>query len=316
MITRSRRSSGSSLHRWAERALTFGWCLADWDPMSASLGVIERVRRVAGRVHHYNRSRKLKFVAAAIEQHGILSVLVVGVHGNSADGLDLPFEAGEFDPFMYSDAFAGGGFQVAQRVGDVVLAGCHCTYAERFGHFAHYSSFSDTRTAHKLVMAYDAATGHLIESFTPDVTSPRDGTWAVALDTNECLYLGGDFNGRGIEAGLGGWAGGFGKLCTAGWLPPDADQADTQPASVPQGLSTQSAASSVSLLWGASSDNVGIRSYLVYRGGAYLGWTDAATTTSVDDTAIANTTYSYNFRAVDLADNRSANSDSVQVTVS
>ena len=72
----------------------------------------------------------------------------------------------------------------------------------------------------------------------------------------------------------------------------------------------------VTLDWDASSDNVGIRSYLVYRNGAYLGWTDAATTTFVDDTVIANTTYSYNFRAVDLADNRSAKSDSVQVTVS
>ena len=148
MITRSRRSSGSSLRRLAEGALTSGWRSADWDPMSASLGVVERVRRVAGPVHRYNRLRKLEFVAAAVERHDIRSVLVVGVHGNSAgasfnnvlerglgelvpkmvlsglaphqesfgsdyvqaDGLDLPFEAGEFD-LVFSNA-------VVEHVGD------------------------------------------------------------------------------------------------------------------------------------------------------------------------------------------------------
>ncbi len=118
--------------------------------------------------------------------------------------------------FEWDGGFAGGAYQVGERIGDVIFAGCHCTYSTRFGMDSHYSSFTGQRTPHRLVMAYDANTGELIESFRPDIHSPRDGTWAIGSDTNGCLYLGGDFHVGGVDAGSPRWVGGFGKLCGDG----------------------------------------------------------------------------------------------------
>lgn len=129
-------------------------------------------------------------------------------------------------------AFAGGAFQTGERIGDIVFAGCHCTYSTRFGNDSHYSSFSDRRTPHRLVMAYDAKTGHMLEQFMPDINSPRDGVWAVASDTNGCLYVGGDLHVGGIDSSRNRWIGGFAKLCSPGWQnqpPPPVDGALISP---------------------------------------------------------------------------------------
>jgi hypothetical protein len=150
-------------------------------------------------------------VFAIGEQH-VVQVLdagdqrMIGFHhtGNSNDG------------FEWTGGFAGGAYQVGERIGDVVFAGCHCTYSVRNGWVNHYSSFTDRRTPHRLVMAYDATTGRLIESFMPDIHSPRDGTWAVGSDTNGCLYIGGDFHVGGVDSGTPRWIGGFAKLCGDG----------------------------------------------------------------------------------------------------
>lgn len=145
------------------------------------------------------------------EQH-IVQVLaaddhqMIGYHhtGNTNDGFD------------WTGGFAGGAYQVGERIGNVIFAGCHCTYSVRNGWVNHYSSFTGRRTPHRLVMAYDASTGELIESFMPDIHSPRDGTWAVGSDTNGCLYLGGDFHVGGVDSGRPHWLGGFAKLCGDG----------------------------------------------------------------------------------------------------
>ena len=120
------------------------------------------------------------------------------------------------DGFEWTGGFAGGAYQAGERIGDVVYAGCHCTYSERNGFVNHYSSFSGRRTPHRLVMAYDAGTGELIEPFMPDIHSPRDGMWSVASDTNGCLYIGGDFHVGGVDSGTPRWLGGFAKLCGDG----------------------------------------------------------------------------------------------------
>ncbi len=121
--------------------------------------------------------------------------------------------ANSFTPSGY---FAGGAYQFGERIGDIVFAGCHCTYSIRNGNINHYSSFSGQRTPNRLVMAYDASTGHLIDSFAPDINSPRDGTWAAASDTNGCLYIGGDLHVGGVDAGTPRWVGGFAKFCGGG----------------------------------------------------------------------------------------------------
>lgn len=120
------------------------------------------------------------------------------------------------DGFAPAGYFAGGAFQAGERIGNVVFAGCHCTYSTRDGFVNHYSSYSQSRTPHRLVMAYDATTGHLIENFMPDINSPRDGVWAIGSDTNGCLYIGGDLHVGGVDADTPRWVGGFAKLCGGG----------------------------------------------------------------------------------------------------
>lgn len=122
--------------------------------------------------------------------------------------------------FAASGFFAGGAYQAGEQIGDVVFAGCHCTYSTRNGNDNHFSSFDGQRTQNRLAMAYDAKTGEIIKEFVADIHSPRDGTWAFGSDTNGCLYIGGDFHVGGVDAGASRWIGGFAKLCGE-QAPPD-----------------------------------------------------------------------------------------------
>ncbi|WP_225850811.1 cellulose binding domain-containing protein [Streptomyces sp. HPF1205] len=88
---------------------------------------------------------------------------------------------------------------------------------------------------------------------------------------------------------------------------------DTTPPSAPTGLKvTGTTSSSVSLSWTASTDNVGVTGYDVYRGTTLAGST--ATTTFTDSGLTASTQYSYTVKAKDAAGNVSAASGSVTAT--
>ncbi|WP_405475375.1 glycoside hydrolase family 6 protein [Streptomyces sp. NBC_00009] len=88
---------------------------------------------------------------------------------------------------------------------------------------------------------------------------------------------------------------------------------DTEAPSVPAGLKTTGAtSSSVSLSWTASTDNVGVASYDVYRNGTIVGSTGG--TTYTDSGLTASTTYQYKVRARDAAGNASAQSAQVAGT--
>ncbi|MEV0823004.1 glycosyl hydrolase family 18 protein [Nonomuraea rubra] len=88
---------------------------------------------------------------------------------------------------------------------------------------------------------------------------------------------------------------------------------DTTAPTVPGNLrSTGVSNSSVSLAWNASSDNVAVTGYEIYRGGTLV---TTVTGTSHTDTGLAaNTAYSYTVRARDAAGNRSGNSNTVNAT--
>jgi chitodextrinase len=88
---------------------------------------------------------------------------------------------------------------------------------------------------------------------------------------------------------------------------------DTEPPTAPTALSvTGTTSSSVSLSWAASTDNVGVTGYTVYRGGTQVG---TSTVTSYTDTGLsAGTGYTYTVRARDAAGNVSAASASVTAT--
>jgi hypothetical protein len=88
---------------------------------------------------------------------------------------------------------------------------------------------------------------------------------------------------------------------------------DTQPPTAPGSLTASATSStSVNLSWAASSDNVGVTGYEVFRAGNQIGTTIG--TTYTDDSATPGTTYSYQVRAFDLAGNRSGFGNTATVT--
>src|SRR2546428_2098457 len=88
---------------------------------------------------------------------------------------------------------------------------------------------------------------------------------------------------------------------------------DTTPPSVPTGLTAAAVSSSqINLSWTASTDNVGVSGYRVYRGGTQIATTS---TTSFTNTGLSpSTTYTYTVAAYDAAGNLSAQSSSASAT--
>ena len=88
---------------------------------------------------------------------------------------------------------------------------------------------------------------------------------------------------------------------------------DTTAPSVPTGLTAAAVSSSqINLSWTASSDNVGVSGYRVYRGGTQIATTSM---TSYANTGLSpSTTYSYTVAAYDAAGNLSAQSSSASAT--
>ena len=88
---------------------------------------------------------------------------------------------------------------------------------------------------------------------------------------------------------------------------------DSVAPSVPTGLQTTSVGSSaISFKWNASTDNIGVAGYNVYRNGALVG---TVSTTSFSDSGLApSTAYSYMVSARDAAGNLSAKSAPLAVS--
>ncbi len=79
---------------------------------------------------------------------------------------------------------------------------------------------------------------------------------------------------------------------------------DTQPPTAPTNVSAASrSATSIALTWSASSDNVGVTGYGLYRGGSLLG--SVSTTTGIFSGLTCNTNYTLAVDALDAAANRS-----------
>ncbi|SEN34159.1 carbohydrate-binding protein [Nonomuraea pusilla] len=112
-----------------------------------------------------------------------------------------------------------------------------------------------------------------------------------------------------------------GHTSQTGWEPPNVPAlwkpvtggGDTTAPSVPGNLrSTGVTSGSVSLAWNASTDDVGVTGYEIYRGGTLV--TTVTGTTHTDTGLTASTAYIYTVRARDAAGNRSAASNSVTAT--
>lgn len=90
------------------------------------------------------------------------------------------------------------------------------------------------------------------------------------------------------------------------------DPSDTTPPTTPQNLVAGTITdSTVALSWSASTDNVKLAGYKIYRDGVLVG--TVAETTYTDANLKANTTYNYTVKAYDAAGNLSTESNAVAV---
>jgi chitodextrinase len=88
---------------------------------------------------------------------------------------------------------------------------------------------------------------------------------------------------------------------------------DTQPPTVPEGLAAIVISSTrIDLSWAASTDNVGVTEYKVYRNGTYIGNTAGTTYQSAGLKPL--TSYTYRVAAFDEAGNKSAKSVAITKT--
>ena len=135
----------------------------------------------------------------------------------------------------------------------------------------------------------------------------RDGSPLVAVgsstttykDTSTSTSTAYEYKVRAVDAA--GNKSAFGTPVTVTTAPPD-----TTPPSTPGNLAaTIVSFNRVDLSWSASTDNLGVTGYKVYRDGNLLQSLTAGTTSYQDLTAAANTSYSYTVKAIDSAGNLS-----------
>jgi chitodextrinase len=89
---------------------------------------------------------------------------------------------------------------------------------------------------------------------------------------------------------------------------------DTIEPSAPANLTaTAPDSTKVNLLWGASTDNVGVTGYKIHRDGVAIGY--STTPSFTDTTVVAGVTYNYMIKAYDAAGNFSVASNTATVTV-
>ncbi|MFG1914838.1 PQQ-dependent sugar dehydrogenase [Micromonospora sp. NPDC048898] len=99
-------------------------------------------------------------------------------------------------------------------------------------------------------------------------------------------------------------------------ITPPQCQADTQAPTAPQQLTGTASGTTVTLRWTASTDNIGVRAYDIFRGGVKVGTVTGAppATTHTDSGLAASTAYQYYVVARDAQDNVSSRSATATVT--
>ncbi|MFZ1411723.1 MAG: fibrinogen-like YCDxxxxGGGW domain-containing protein [Micropruina sp.] len=187
---------------------------------------------------------------------------------------------------------SGGDFQVAEKFSDrYLVAGCHC---EGFAMWQ-ASSWPTPLTwqqadAISWVGLWDSVTGEYVKEFNPpSLSSAGNGLWAATTDSDQTLWIGGDFTGSMVSATTPQWLGGFARFKLQDHSAPDAPT---------QLRSTALTAETIKLAWDASS---GATRYEVLRDDRVVAVTSNLSLTvgrSADDR--------YVVRAVDAAGNRSA----------
>jgi chitodextrinase len=201
-------------------------------------------------------------------------------------------------------------FNLIPDQGHAVVVAGYGTYAD-IGSLGANDYLTAARTPDgALVLAYMPT----IRTITVDMSSlgaPADASW---YDPSRGTYssIGASLPNTGTRTftppGSNGDGDGDWVLVLEAPVPPD-----TLPPSVPAGLAASNVTDvQATLTWSASSDNVAVAAYLLYRDGALV---ETTRSTSVTDTGLSpSTTYSYEVAALDYANNLSARSAAIAVT--
>ncbi|MBK7864778.1 MAG: fibronectin type III domain-containing protein [Archangiaceae bacterium] len=113
---------------------------------------------------------------------------------------------------------------------------------------------------------------------------------------------GGNAGGNTAGGRAGGSAGGRAGGSGGGGTP-----ADTQAPTVPNAVAARALSSnSIAVTWSASTDNVGVTGYRIFRGTMQVGSTLGNQLAFTDPGLTASTQYGYTVRAIDAANNQSA----------
>lgn len=199
-------------------------------------------------------------------------------------------------------ALAGGDIQAITESNGIIYAGGHF----RNNMYQGSTTYSEPRPFAQAdgvnwLGAWDAKTGDFLPDFVPALESPRKrGPWALATDSNGCVWAGADFTTGGYHDGGQQWLGGFGKLCPR----------DTAPPPTPENLRVGDPDNNQVLVsWDAAEANA---TYEVYLGDRIVATTRD---TSVRLTAPLSTGR-YFVRALDAEGNASATTSVVTVQAS
>jgi hypothetical protein len=181
----------------------------------------------------------------------------------------------------------------------VVYAGCHCGDDIDYGNAYTWSTLNSSWTTPSsihFVGAWSATTGARIPNFTPDLTSRSgEGVWAIAGDSTNVLWVGGDLQTVATSNKQAAFAGGFARFALN----------DSTAPTVPTNLTeTSSTATTVTLSWGKSTDaGSGGTHYEVLRDDRPIAFTTDNTTTLTVPLGGNNRFF---VRAIDNAGNWSA----------
>ncbi|MFC3686872.1 fibrinogen-like YCDxxxxGGGW domain-containing protein [Aquipuribacter hungaricus] len=195
----------------------------------------------------------------------------------------------------------GGDFQVAEVVGDVVYAGCHCnewSYSDAYT----WSNVGTSWTqADKIGFtgAWDTATGRTIPQYNPVMRARAGhGPWAMFEDSTGLTWQGGDFVSAERAPGRNQWVGGFVRQA----------QRDAVAPATPASAGSAAATATTSLLsWQPSAGATG---YEVIHQDRVVA---ATASTSYEVPTPATGSERWFVRAVDAEGNRSASTPVVTV---
>ncbi|MEZ5375594.1 MAG: hypothetical protein R2733_03720 [Acidimicrobiales bacterium] len=207
-----------------------------------------------------------------------------------------------------------GDYQVLELVGDRVYAGCHCRQDTILASadgvmWAGTPPVGETnavpfaQSPNSWVSAFDATTGLHIISFRPDINSSGSGLWAIQDDGNGCLWLGGALISTNNVTQYA-----MTRLC-------DTSSFDFVRPSTPGAAQvTNIGVDSVDLVWGASTDAVGVEGYRIYDSTTNAVLLDALTESGTI-IELAPGTYTVYVKAYDAAGNISWRSGFTTFTV-